>query len=480
MASIIHYMTASDEFGRAAQRLSMALRFHGLTGAKVNDLLDAMVEDLERSDFEYAHTLLHSSDDRAWYLVTTGAAAGAFRARHDPYSVADSLAQALGFVLEGLDDARVFPASVSVSQDAIEFTAPGGLVAKIEPIVFEPSSQQQRARVEKTLRGLRQYGEDDRWCARLSDLPGLGGLSGHRPVDLNRPPRGAVGIKTPANLCFAVRTLLKDRFGIETKLSLAQELTAAVFGAKSWQHLVARADQDCCWLSPVLVGVLCDPDNPESWERDLKFYRTSAEAVWGFAQTINHWTGKPLVPSYAGINTGGGVVDLMTQGPGYDDSLVVSDENIITSYDPPVESCGDRYLDIAETILSDPDNTASRLREHFGAGLSTGERLRFSNQRMGIATDKELRLGSWLFTLRAYGEQTTDLVLNAENFDSAGKCVAKHATAVYKAEIKRLDDSGGMAVFGDYGRRVDIPLDDLSRDEVQALAEFAGIQRWVS
>lgn len=469
MMNTFRYMQYPVDYKSASQRLYFALISQGIIPPPAEKLYDAVLDTFENKDFEYVNALLQGSDDRVWHLVTFGEQSGDITRGHDHYNVAETTAEALGFVLEELDHARIFPTVVTTADGRVELATNNGLVARIERVVFDSVNAQQRHRAEQALSGIRVYGEVGRLNARLMELPGLENLSDYLDTDRNKKPKGSMAHKTPGNFSRAMRIMLQERFGLETKSSQAQELTASLFGVKSWQHLIANADQERVWLRPVCVGTLC---GSSTWEYDFKHYRTAEDALWSFSQTVRKWSKNPVVPACGGTQSTGALY-LFTHGPeGYDPMTHVEPHAII-SCAMPLVFCSEEYFNLAGKMLVKPEQLNIRLYEHFRVTDGFDQKVRASNRRIGVQTENELRAGGWLFTLRTDRWNTT--YLHAEKFDTSGRRTNAFSVKTVDAEISYGDDSNDLWVFRGWGREPTIPLAGFSEQEIDALIKFSGI-----
>jgi hypothetical protein len=284
-SSFIHFLAGGASAVPFEERLRAALANAGYAPPPEDDLLDFVLTEFENEDFEYAQALL-TSQEEAWHTVYFGPAASDLAMRDDTIFTARSRTQALSFALSELDRERELPSQAKVRGDAIELYRGGELLLRVAPLVFEPSNQVARQRIENDLEGLRQYGAEAHICKRLSNTPGLERLSeSERPRGVRRQeprqPFAPVICKTAASLAAGLRRGLADRFGLQMKQSHVPEVLAESVGAGNWAHLVAREAQSLCWTIPSIV---CNESVTDV--SAYRFYRTTAEGIWGFAQAV--------------------------------------------------------------------------------------------------------------------------------------------------------------------------------------------------
>ena len=527
----------SVDYGSAIGRVYNALHENGisLTHSEVHDAVFISFDEL---DFAFVYALLQPTDSRKWCLISAGAEAGEaiVGGGYAQHNITDNLPEAIGFVIKEIDRTRVYPTAVTVVVDTIEFFSNDGLIARVEPMVFDDVSPQQRKRGESVLRGIRHFGETERLHARLRDLPGLELLSSYRHDDgdsdtfgktihkisanlclaIRRSPKETCGVdvkqslaqdlaaafgeterlhaplrdlpglellssyrhddgdsdtfgptihKTSANLCLAMRRSLKETCGVDVKQSLAQDLVAAFFGVKSWQHLIANAHQKRVWTQPVSVVRKDETAN----QYELKHYRTAGEALWAFAQTFRSWRGEPLVAACGGCSGESDALNMFTHKPGETGSPIQAFQpETLYSHPLPLVDCDDAYLKEASAIVSVHTQMEAKLRERLGIGKALNVRVSTTNRRLGVSRDKEMWLDSWLFTVH-------EECLYAEKFDKSGKRVSLHIATINEADISKDSDTGDMWVFSQHHTRRVIPLVGLTSADIAELARFSGV-----
>ena len=456
----------SVDYGSAIGRVYNALHENGisLTHSEVHDAVFISFDEL---DFAFVYALLQPTDSRKWCLISAGAEAGEaiVGGGYAQHNITDNLPEAIGFVIKEIDRTRVYPTAVTVVVDTIEFFSNDGLIARVEPMVFDDVSPQQRKRGESVLRGIRHFGETERLHARLRDLPGLELLSSYRHDDGDSDTFGPTIHKTSANLCLAMRRSLKETCGVDVKQSLAQDLVAAFFGVKSWQHLIANAHQKRVWTQPVSVVRKDETAN----QYELKHYRTAGEALWAFAQTFRSWRGEPLVAACGGCSGESDALNMFTHKPGETGSPIQAFQTE-TLYSHPLQlvDCDDAYLKEASAIVSVHTQMEAKLRERLGIGKALNVRVSNTNRRLGVSRDKEMWLDSWLFTVH-------EECLYAEKFDKSGKRVSLHIATINEADISKDSDTGDMWVFSQHHTRRVIPLVGLTSADIAELARFSGV-----
>ena len=450
-------------YSAAARRLIQGLaRFH-LPTPPEDDLVRHLAGFFETHDFEVAARWMVNTDvPPEWHLVQLGV--DGLGGRYDTYNLARSLTEALAFVVEEVDFTRTVVTDVRIAGTAVELSAHGSLVARVEPIRFEPTQQAGKERVESALKGLMQYGQEDKVLARLATLPGLAGI---RPYGVAIPgaPRGEAIIKTPASYVIHMRALLASQFGITVKLSQAQELASVLFGARDWQHLIANADQVGYGFYPIPLIKGHYGDN----QAVIQYYRTHAEAIWAFGQTVKS-ADEDLQTIYYGCSTYSGLhIGAMLRQQVEDENA----DDLVSSVKFPTVGATDHYQQIAAALVADRSALPTQLARTLGIALPTQARLEAADRRLGIDGVAELQLGKWWFTKRAFGKHDH---LVGETFREDGSLELQRMAAIYKAEVRYAPDLSCFVVKGDYGRDDAIVLDGLDYSDCVQLCLFSGLR----
>lgn len=473
MTDYIHHLAWGDGLDQPALRLTKALETLGFEGVSAADVLDLLMEEMDFLDLAYAKQLAMPQDPAVWHRVTLGPGAPLIQERQDILNVAESEVAALAFLMEEIDFTRTPVTSVSIADQAIQLRGPDGLVATVEPIVFEPTNPLVRDRVERSLKGIRYAGEEEKLLRRLADIPGLGAMEApHIRSDLG--PRGSAFSKTPASLCAVLRDMLKRRLSIDVKLHQSQQLLAAMFGAASWYSLERYSGEDRVWLSPVCVDLSAESEEGTR----VSFYRNLACGLWGLGKAIQEWAGSPIrleLASTYGVN-----------GP-YIAATLASDvarrkadfrywaPPVMSFSYPPVVNAGETYLAAAARILGERDDRDRALLSFFGASVVD------VNQRLGVPPDHTLTIRNWVFSLEG-ATAGPDCTLHFERFDRDNRRVESFRIRRNHARIGRATGTGGLGILSrskshaQNEREHWLDLEQFSRDEVHQILAFLDVR----
>lgn len=464
------YEEISAEHNHAARRLSAQMTKMCLDPPDLATLRQAIYDCIHHRHFAYADELL-STQPNTWYVISIEPSVTDLGQRNDPHLTAPDLETAIACVLHEFDSARVLTIRVDVQDDGIDFYVDRGLAVQIKRMQFSEVSTQQRDRVDKTITGLRAEGDGARWRVRLSRLPGLASLNSDTP-QVSENQSGPYVHKNTANLCNTTRTFLLERFGIPTKLSQAQELTAALFGAESWQHLIARADEVRCWEQPTILTTCLEPGKLYDSPVGVRFYRGPAESIWAFGEAVQQWVGPPLSLSFD-------VRPVLTGGVVFSASIRVDHPKrppdwptMISTYTPQVAMCEGRYRILAGDLPSGRAALRDALEEVLGVSGSGGKCVADATAR--IKPEGVLEIRDWVFMLFDRHGYLDMVVLSAERFDAQGKCVRRFSVLPYKTHIQR-NVHGEVEIEMESETHV---LDGVAVDDAHRLAAFAKLDDW--
>jgi hypothetical protein len=436
-------------------------------------LCDSLVEWYELQDLQLARALTAPTASLDWHLVRIGAAGEALLNGIDVLTITPSLARAFAGLQIEMDRERVFPDEVRWTEHGIVFFARGdGLIASIEPVPVEAADLQKRERVNDLMKGLRIYGDEERFVKRLSSLPGFQALQDDDPVRNHREPFGAMAVATVNNQCVAMRRMLKEDHGIEVPQHEAQALVAVTFGAPDWAHYIAKRDTAPEALIPATI-VHWAEDAPVT-EARVGLYPTVAEAVFAFAQFCHHST-APLFPVLSGVSRTGHAYGPWLQAndaplePGSRERGAYPHQCSHLSLLP-----GDAKAEMrARTLLSDLAAFSDRTQTLFASAGALEDRLRTSNRRRRIEESQELFLRDWLFTAESHGETRENRYLHIERFCDDCRQVSERVP-IYKTVCVREAD-GRWCLVTDYGRKDVAVLEGLAEREVHRMAMKFGL-----
>lgn len=453
---------ANKAFGKSSARLHSALVSLGFANLRLADVHNLILDHFEREDFIWARRLLSPDHTPTWQSVYVGPGSEDLRSRHDNYNVAESQVEALGFLLEEIDHLRLEVTEVTLDPNLIEIQGPEGLIARVEPIAFEPSNPTIQSRVERSLKGLQLYGQQIKTVSELRSIPGLQSLL--QPDEERGTPSGTALIKTPASFAALLRRLLDTHLDVHVKQHQAQELIASFFGASNWQQLIRHADEDRCWYCPAAVAV---NDGDHQIYKSLRYFRNAAMGLWALGETVKHWDGAMIEGYYSHTTHGIPYIPFkVTKERTSSRSTIDTDPLALSLYGPPVVSAeGQESFDAAIAILQSDDPLAS-----FEAYLGD-DPIESANSRLGVISGGVMRIGNLLFTIRGFNGGNHQ-VLFLERFSESGKRLAVHQISIESAEVGLDPETGGYCLYHDHPQ---LPLDGLSDEERNAVLKWAGI-----
>lgn len=234
-----------------AHRIARYLAKHGMPVPEQQALQKVLLERFDDIDYLAAGWLLEKKDTSDWHAVITGEV-DCDLSRY-PLQAAPTLNDALASVLEICDRERIFPTNVDRLPDGIRLWVRDKMFADIRRIRFETCQPKHCQRVQNALKGVRVHGENERMVAKLRSLPGFASIEFRLGQDHHQEPRGNLLLPFPANWAKAMMAAMES-LGAPVKHHIAQELVARLFGADSWQHLVAHDDEPRVWTTPFVVA----------------------------------------------------------------------------------------------------------------------------------------------------------------------------------------------------------------------------------
>lgn len=464
----IHQISPSPvSFPFFARRVHAALQSLGIPAPSLDKLEEFVPEEFDHADLQYAHHLL-SGRDFAWHTVSFGPEWRSLRKHEDTFWVTTSLVTALSLALSELDETRHAPSGVALKGSAIEIYRGSDTLVRIEPVALQAPDPVARRRVENDLKGLKRYGGDLIACARLSTLPGLAQLkalwAGSDRSD--RAPWGPVFSKTALSLAKGLRTGLATSFGLALTQSQAQHVFATGVGAANWAHLIAHQSDSACRTPPSRVAIAGNGAEPV-----YRFYRTTAEGIWGFAQAVRQYPEGMLAEPIFGGSSGsfhGAIYMFAGLASTPLDSYGMRPDEVWLDM-PDVSDGHEDYMPLAIRLEQHPDGIIEALLAHFDVSSPIKARIAAGSQRLGIAPGDSATIGKWHMTFRRHGECW---YLHAERFAGTGRRLASYSTTAYKAEIQYDDAKSLCVVVGEYGASADLLLTDFTAQDVALLSLF--------
>ena len=458
-----HYLTFTTRLHKALIPCSSKL---ASTTEISRRLYDCVLDHFDRDDFEYGYSLINP-EPKQWFSITEGDPLTT-ESGNDRVQASPSLTEALASLLTTLDAVMQFPTHICADEQKIELLVNGALLARIEPIIFQPHDLEAKHRVEKTLKGIRKH-FDQRGVVRLSSIPSLESIKAHNPQD--RPALGSMAIKTASNLSLLLREMISTHFEIEIKQHQAQDVIAFAFGAKNWAAFVAKEDEHGSLGLPVMLTSAA-AKNAEDVNDKRAYYHTFAEGIWGYAQALRRdecysamdtfFEGyTPYLYSHTAGNTCLTELPVMSLGhlpyAGYGEENLLRAKGLLASNDL-VQSIANHFS-VQQHSVADPSMVKTQI-----------ERVM---QRQGVSSEAWIMLGDWVYWIKGEG---TEELLRAAQFDSTGKLRLRRSTIMHKAKLGIDPETASVAVLGDYGSRVDFSLVDLNEEQIGIFMEFTGLR----
>ncbi len=234
-----------------AHRIARYLAKHGMPVPEQQALQKVLLDRFDDIDYLAAGWLLEKEDTSDWHAVITGEV-DCDLSRY-PLQAAPTLTDALASVLEICDRERIFPTDVDRLPDGIRLRVRDKIFADIRRMRFEAYQPKHCQRLQNALKGVRVHGENERMEAKLRSLPGFASIEFRLGRDPHEEPRGNLLLPFPANWATAMMLAMAS-LEIPVKRHVAQELVARLFGADTWQHLVAHGDEPRVRTTPYVVA----------------------------------------------------------------------------------------------------------------------------------------------------------------------------------------------------------------------------------
>lgn len=391
----------------------------------------ALSDHFDTACFKYAWNYFNQKSDLDWHVIALDPDVQE-HFQCEANVVLRSISEAYAWLLLNCDQSRIFPTAAKIRDDgAVSFWVREREIAVVSRIRFSSVEPEKAKRVEQAFKGIRTFGDEARLKAKLAKIPGLDNV---KLPERKAPHRvGATMLRTPANLCTQVETMLRDRFGIELKHAQACELTAGLFGAESWNHFVAHNDKALCRLLPVVLI-------PQG-EKNVLFFRSAGEAIWAFGQ--RNMQVLPVRPTLIRAM-------ILGEGPG----VFMGDLGGLDKPDPNAEWWLGYYEDLTVresdylalgSLLAEADDIGAKVR-----ALYEGEpraAVTGANRRLGWS--KELEAGKWVFSFMQNQLNPSRTLMMIESLDELGKKGDPVITSLHKTVFRSAGDQ--VQLYGQYG-----------------------------
>lgn len=424
--------------------------------------------------FEWLEWLQANDHDEGaeWHLITIDPQTSPLTDADDWLWASPNKSEALGWLLEAMDQVRAEPLSVKTNIPGdLVIEGPRGAIATISPIEFQPDNLERNGRAVRCLRNLRRYDPDSLIARKLESIEGLTRVT-YEKEDARATPsktdsnRQCIDLSC-ANICASLLEALQPHVVQPIKLSLAQELVASYFGFDSWNTFRGlEKKRESAVYQPYRVSHIEVINDYETMNQQHRFYRNLASGIVGFGQEMKHHKNTRPINISSGKHFG------------LDNIKMTSSANLRTGRYPVFSPCQAielkpilrpaveyKYQLQAESILASND-VEQQLREYFFTGLEPLDRIKNIDVRFGYDPDDHLTLGSWVFSLNR-GSSTpyikVELIENVGNYDPDNSfTVSQH-----KACAVIVDQEFWLA--SDWHRKPKFHLKGLGHKDVEKL-----------
>lgn len=447
----------------------------------------ALMDWFDWRDFEQAQSLIHFRQAARSWCVATSAERPDRPSELSDRTISPNPVKALTGIILACDRAALRIDTCVKRGDSIVVMAKGEPLASIDPIEVQPFDLAIRDRVRTAFKGVRALNEET-VKRRATRMPGIKGLAWRTPSGSR--DAGCQLLGTPNGWAIAMRGALAQ-VEIPVKLSQAQELVAAYFGASCWHQLVKHQDQLNSGMFPIGVA---------SAGRDAgtrhTYYWTPEEALFAVGKAAESGT-IALRVEYMGIAFSSRFIVAAALAPAEVD-LSTSDEK-----QEPAESIincpADDYW-FASEEASQAEAAATKLLERIVAAstrvhpeVSAVEVLYHGSGRLDVVKGIVARDGiparnvlaarncvcAVEYQTGGIGDASQVSVLHV--FENTTDGVRRaHAISMYKAKSAIVESGIGYALTmrADYGRDqpVEVQFDDMKQlNEFMSLTHAEGL-----
>lgn len=462
-------------FAKAASRLHASLSKRELPAPTKRRLQNLLEDIFTERDFEYVSRLLSPPREENYVLVVSaGDDLGSLRL-DDYIQYAESLEEAIAYVLHWADRNNVVVTEVVSTETGIRLIDQSGPLVDITSPSFESVNVTGRTRALKSLEGIPMYGPSHPdVIKRMSTLPGFKSLAGKYAtgaLDYRQYMVSCLG-----NCVSGMDIILDQHLHLNLPVHLARQIGAETFGAPAWAPLAAAEKRDLCLFGPVAVQI---------GEDEFRYFRNIASALWAFSQETSK---RKLVPSYpsGSINERNNALSI-TANPTAPLSIDELQEKIwkgeITQeeanrFEPNelsisgiTEMDGDKepFISLARTVCQ---NGWTGLAEGMRLALCLGDpdttRQETRENRLG---GRWLDTAHWIFSIQ--GTAIYGLCFCEPKGVSIRESGVLQSTRFYRSGLQKTE--GGDWVFVGERREVTAHLKKLSDAEAAKLAEFCGM-----
>lgn len=264
--------------------------------------------------------------------------------------------------------------------------------------------------------------------------------------------------------------MLSTRFNIEIKQSVALEIVAETFGAKSWNVFKAAADKLAFDSKPVFIYI------PNTQPGAQLFYKNIFDGLAGLSKVVAGYPGRDsLVIELAGAATAD-TVYVNAYNPAFDKKFdfYTQHQSELELFAPVEVSSDEEGTENFAWVNDAPyGEVASKLNDILLVTSPLKSRLAATNERNN---QRVLSIGKYLFTVfdAGQGRDYLKVELLVSGGGEVNSMVKPAVTAIYKAVI--VVQSDGAMILGDYGHDKIVALNDFTDLDINRLTDFTGIK----
>jgi hypothetical protein len=447
-------------FDKITKRLQSAFPKYDLPTPLDENINVILFDFFDSKDFEIAHDMLNQIEEHEWFLISIANFSDMQR-NLDPIFLSHSEADALGYVLECIDQYYIPISDIQTINDETVLSSNGKPIFKIRKQSIEDIKDSKINRYHNAVKGIRQYADVSRLNHKLGSLPGFAKYNIQASVHRNndtRKPYGSVINQTPGNWAALFKTAVLSSTGISIKLSQAQELVAIMFGFKNWHHLNSKAQS---FIYQDKVHSITFINNGEYSFEHTTLYKDIPEAIYALNNELVNES-IPLDISLEASNISGLFIT-ESSDKRHDQSVELSQlSKTITS---------DIYYQNALNSLEKCHDFKKAFLDINTLNLSKEEIIKVAHSRNETTTGDYLNLNGWMF----YITKQSDMgILQGEVLNPGKDEKVSISATIHKSDICPID--GVMHLITEYGHQNVMSLNNFSNFDIIRLSQFTGIR----
>jgi hypothetical protein len=394
-----------------------------------------------------------------WHAIQTFPA-GRYLNMEEEVQLVASLADAIAVVIEAIDHSSLFPDSIFPEGEGLTFYRNGEPMVKIFRVVFENVPDAARLRCEGLLKGLHAIGDNEKLIPRLKTLPGF--KAGFSAEDYDSWPRRRTMMAIQIENFPIILKEMLVAMGVE-HLRHAQvcDLAARMFGVNDWQTLKGRVAH---WTGVCIPHQILQHS---SHGTTPTFYRSNAEAIWGFQLRPEAQRPENVVSIDVGpIQRKGCMLSIQLE-PEMPDSINLVElsassvtEGMLGIVLPSHKLCDGKSLKEVASGLNRMlcmDAPLDAIRESLIESIG----------------DRSIRVGHHYLRVSLIHEREFLTVLKISD---AGEPLGRPVSEpLYKADLDILESSGELALRSEYGRELAWVFDGVPEDRWGEIGDFTGL-----